>query len=180
MNSWILVADATNARLFEVSRPSRQNGKTPALRLLRELSHPQSRLKVHDLVTDARGRSRNPTGKSRRSAMEQRTNPKIAEEQQFARELAGVLGDAREQDAFAALALVAPPKFAGMLRSNFDRKLDRRIVATIEKDYANLPERDLGGRLSETIRLLRARSEEASTPLVRTNESPRRPRTARS
>src|SRR5437867_3788202 len=75
MNSWILVSDASRARVFEVN-----HGRQP-LRLVRELSHPKSRLKAHDLVTDNRGRMNNGIGRQKRSVMEPRTPVKQTEQQ---------------------------------------------------------------------------------------------------
>jgi protein required for attachment to host cells len=164
MNSWIVVSDASRARVFEIG-----SARQP-LRLLRALEHPKSRLKNHDLVTDDRGRTNNGMGRRKRSVMESRTPPKQTEEQVFAREVTRVLKEAQERNEFAALALVAPPRFTGMLRETIGKHLGRRIIATVEKDLTSSPPRELSKRLSETIRALRARAEEASTPHVRSTE----------
>src|ERR1700738_1149742 len=50
--TWILFADASNARLYQSQAPGRD------LSLLRELSHPESRAKGMGLGTDPPGRGR--------------------------------------------------------------------------------------------------------------------------
>ena len=105
--------------------------------------------------------------RQKRSAAEPRTPPKQTEQQVFAREVARVLRDAQEHNLFAALALVAPPRFTGLLRRNLGKGVDRLVVATIEKDLTSAAPRDLNARLASTIRALRARAEEVSTPHVR-------------
>src|SRR5207237_4692798 len=97
-----------------------------------------------------------------RSVMEPRTQPKVTEEQRVAREVARALQVGKDHNEFAALAVVAPPKFAGMLRHDLDEKLRRRIVQTVERDYTSLPPAQITRRLADTMKVLRARARESA------------------
>ena len=57
--TWILFADASNARLYQSQAPAHD------LSLLRELSHPESRAKEMDLVSDQPGRVRQSRSSAR-------------------------------------------------------------------------------------------------------------------
>ncbi len=50
--------------------------------------------------------------------------------------------------AYQHLVLVAEPRFLGQLREALDEQVSRHVVATVDKDYAQLDERDLLDRLA--------------------------------
>jgi protein required for attachment to host cells len=135
MRSWILIADAARARVF--SEAEGEEGLT----LVRELDHPKGRTHVVDLVDDEPGRLQKGKGGTR-SAMDPRTSRHVIEVERFARELAGVLRvgcDARQYD---ALAIVAPPRFLGMLRAGLAPEVLKRLCATAaqESTHATITE----------------------------------------
>lgn len=111
---WILVADASRARLFAREK------KFGPIEELESLVHPESRLRRQDLVTDRPGQVQESRTPGEYAAKES-TDPKKVEAQDFARELADHLNQAREAGRFRQLVLLAEPHFLGILRKQLDK-----------------------------------------------------------
>lgn len=125
--TWIVVANASQARIFSKSKGDHQ------LSLIQELEHPDSRKKATDLVADGKGRY-----KARDEAMgtfSSRTNPKEVEAMHFAIELAELLEHGRNVNDFKSLVLIAAPPFQKMLKDHISDHLQALITNTIAKDY---------------------------------------------
>jgi protein required for attachment to host cells len=142
MKQWILVADASRARIFSVP----ENNKP--WQLERELEHPNSRAKATDLTTDVPGRVKQSFGAGSRPAMEDPTDPKEIEAQAFARSLAAELEKGLNQNRFERVTLVAPPHFLGLLRGTVSEQVVKRIQHSVNKDYTLLPARELPSHVS--------------------------------
>jgi len=141
--TWIVLADAATARLYE------QSGPHGNWALVAELQHPESRARDSELVTDKPGRVKQSKGY--RTAMEYRTPPKKVEAKKFARQLAKTLDDGVVREAYGRLVLVAPPGFVGMLRDELSDRVRARIAALVEKDYLHLDQRKARERLEEQL-----------------------------
>ncbi|HEX4148991.1 MAG TPA: host attachment protein [Pirellulales bacterium] len=144
MNTWILICDASRARVFsrEASGP---------WTLVQSLEHPASRLQDNELVEGQPGRQQQSFGKGSRSAMEPPTNPKEVQREAFATELARTLNHAYDLNSYADLALFAPPHFLGLLRKALGAKLAKRVVASFDKDYSLLPLHELQPRVEQLL-----------------------------
>jgi protein required for attachment to host cells len=143
MRTWILVADAGSARLYESKKG------ISAWTLVREFSHPESRAHAAELLSDKPGRVKQFTGS--RAAMEPTTPRKKVEVDKFARELSEALTAGVDQQAFDQLVLVTPPAFLGVLREKLEKRVSERVKHTIEKDYLHLEPQDLKKRLQEQL-----------------------------
>ena len=150
--TWILVCDASRARLFAETGPARE------LSLVGSYEHPQSRERVRDLVTDSNGRK--PIGGSHavglngrhggfhgRPGVEPDTDPKDVEAIKFARSLADTLEKGFDAHAYDALVVTAPPRFLGQLKETMSEKVKRRMTMAIDKDLSLLPPRDIARRI---------------------------------
>ena len=137
MKQWIVVADASRARVLAV------NDKGDGLVVESELEHPASRARASELTSGAPGRVKQSFGAGSRPAMSARTDPKEVEAEAFARQLADVLEQGCNHNRFERLTLVAPPHFLGLLRSAINGQVAKRVVLTIDKDFSNLPLHDL-------------------------------------
>jgi protein required for attachment to host cells len=71
----------------------------------------------------------------------------------FARAVAEKLKDARVQNRYKRLALVAPPRFLGLLRSSLDGPTAQLVMVSLDKDLAASKKSELVERLSEVITL---------------------------
>jgi protein required for attachment to host cells len=143
MRTWILLADAGSARLYESA------GGLSGWTLVREFSHPESRHRPSELLSDKPGRVRQSTGQ--RPAMEPPTPRKKVEVEKFARELASALEEGLNKNAFERLVLVTPPAFLGVLREHLAPRVEARVGEVIEKDYLHLDEQKLKERLGEHL-----------------------------
>lgn len=148
--TWILVADASRARLFKY------DGFGTAIELLKEWEHPGSRAKNCDLATDRPGRMvqshvQPHPGHGSKSGMEAELSPKEVEHEHFARELAGELTKGLSGNAYSRLVLAANPRFLGTLRSVADEKVRKHIIASVSKDYTALPVRALEQELAPVL-----------------------------
>ena len=151
--TWILVGDASRARLFEGREPGE------GYSLVTTLLHPESRAHVADLVTDVNGRK--PVGVTRgvgvvrgwqggiqgRPGVERDTDPKEVEAQKFARELSALLTKALDERRYDALVLVAPPHFLGTLKDALGDPVRKRLEGTLGKDLAPFEPREIERRL---------------------------------
>src|SRR5712664_1206537 len=139
MRTWILLADAASARLYV-------SGERPGdWKLLRELEHPESRMRPSELLSDKPGRVKQSTGS--RAALEPPTPRKKVEAERFARALAeGVASGSYER-----LVLVTPPAFLGILRDKLPPRVAECVSDVIEKDYLHLDQSTLKKRLAKEL-----------------------------
>jgi len=145
-NTWILVAHEGGARLFA------NDGIGNGLALVESIDHPKGRARDRDLASDRPGRSfRKNSGDPRRASMGQSESPHERVVSDFSRELADKLRQARVQNQFERLVLVAPPRFLGLLRSSLDGPTSQLIIGTIHKDLATSNEAELIQHLGEVI-----------------------------
>jgi protein required for attachment to host cells len=128
--TWILVANRAEAKLFE------NVGIKPNPSLMEEFSHPKSREKVSELLTDKAGGSFERMGKGR-NAMGKPVDPHAHEAEVFAKEIATKLEKARMEGSFDALLVIAEPSFLGTLTSRFSAPMNQLVSKTVDK---NLPD----------------------------------------
>ena len=137
--TWILVANASAAKLFANSGPKL------GLALIKELSHPQSRMKNADLVTDRAGHMQ--SSGDGHGSRQPRTKAKEQEMEHFARELAQELEHGRNARLFEHLILVAPPAFLGVLNEKLDAQTAKLVSTRYEKDYTQHDDKELTAHL---------------------------------
>ncbi|MBK5929802.1 host attachment protein [Halochromatium salexigens] len=140
---WLIVADEGRAALYAADDP------TAPLTEVHDFIGAENRLLDQELVTDKPGRAFDSGGKGRH-ALEPSTEPGEVEAQRFAKWLAETLDQARTEQRFEMLGLVAPPAFLGLLRKSLPDETARQVVLEIDKDLtrddaegvrAHLPER---------------------------------------
>jgi protein required for attachment to host cells len=141
MRTWIVVCDASRARLFSKGEDS------GAWVAFEELTHPASRAKGIDLVSDRSGRVQQSQAKVMRPGMDPRTDPRTVESERFAAEIATLLDRAHANQAFERLVIVAPARFLGQLRAELSDRLRKAVYATLEKDYTQLDARTISDRV---------------------------------
>ncbi|MBU2545967.1 MAG: host attachment protein [Pseudomonadota bacterium] len=141
MTTWILVANASRAFLYETKYL-----RTELPHLLQSFKHPQSREKRQDLTADRPGHYQ--TSHSTRSAYEATTDPKRIEAENFSIELIKTFLNHGGQPAFTQLILVMPAHFYGLFKEHLNKKTPDLKINHINKDYTRL-------KIEETTRLLR-------------------------
>ncbi|HEY9147789.1 MAG TPA: host attachment protein [Gammaproteobacteria bacterium] len=140
MPTWLLVGNASQARLFETqTRPK-------TLKLIKEYLHPPSREKGEELASDRPGHFQmegSGTEGSTHGAFNEPTSPKSYEHERFAMELAKELNDGRTQNRFGNLMIVASPHFHGLLNQHLNEHVAKMVSTHINKDYTDLDEEKL-------------------------------------
>ncbi|OYV46032.1 MAG: hypothetical protein B7X12_06740 [Halothiobacillus sp. 20-53-49] len=144
MNTWVVVADAARARVFEVTdntgaytgtahAPATSAPAQGALREIEDLSHPASRLHDQDLASDAPGIS-SVKGMQSKFGMQEIVPPKEEEAIRFAKEVSDRLKHHLAK--FDRLYVIAAPHFLGLLRHDWDKGVQAKIAAELDLDLS--------------------------------------------
>jgi protein required for attachment to host cells len=143
--TWIVVANASQARVFA------NHGPKKGLSLLKEFSHPESREKALQLVSDRPGH--NQSHGNGHGSYVPASDPKQQEADRFALQIAKELELGRSSNGYEKLIVVASPSFLGLLNSKLSNHVRSRVTQSIEKDYTRATERELTGHLEHCIYL---------------------------
>jgi protein required for attachment to host cells len=141
--TWIVVADASRARLL---RRGRVAGRWDEVR---ELAHPESRMGSRDLTSDRDGRI--GKGDRRRAGMPPTVSAHDREEERFAREVVEELEREHAAGSFERLVLVAAPRFLGLLRAELGDREARWVVGSHALDLTRLGTSAMDERLGELV-----------------------------
>jgi protein required for attachment to host cells len=142
--TWVLIADASRARVFEHSR------SLQSLTLAFEDDRPEHRDRSLSGPSDRRGRVHDSVGQARH-AMEPHTPLDERNRESFARELTERLATGANEQRYGQLLLVASPSMLGALRSHLDENLRERVIAEIDKDLTKIPAHELPEHLKEWL-----------------------------
>ena len=137
---WYLVASRIEARIFA------QEGVNCKLELIERLKNPEGRLKNQDLVSDRPGQA-DPTRNSYQP-------PTLPTEQiliSFSRSISDYLEQARQNNAFKTITLVAPPNVLGAIKQELSNPISTLVRATLSSDLANVKSREMSSRLKGVL-----------------------------
>lgn len=138
---WVVVANTNKCRIFNYRRDKH------LLSLIKELEHPESKLRNQDLVTDKSGHYK--SREYQRGAFQPDTNPKEHEIERFANMIAKELEQNKAKHQFESLLLISPPHMDGLIAGSLDKKLERLIIGNVSKDYVSFTENELLKYLTE-------------------------------
>jgi protein required for attachment to host cells len=141
--TWVVVADGSRARIL---RALTVTGKLAEVEIL---DHPPSRAKARDLVEDGPTTVFSSVG-NHRSAVNADSAPQFHEQDVFARAIAERLAQARFENRFEKLVLMAPAQFLGTLRQALGPSFAKLIVQTVSKDLTKMPLDNVGAYLEPT------------------------------
>lgn len=142
MKTWVIVADASRARIFEV------NPTKDGLQEIHAFVHPGSRMKTSELVSDRPGRVDKGPG---HAAMEARTSAHDVQANEFANILALELDRAVERGECSSIMLVVPPRFLGRLRSSISHRVFNAIIKTLPKELTHCSTAELSAALAAEL-----------------------------
>ncbi len=144
-NTWILIANASEARLFNAEKTTKD------MQLVQAYSHQESREKIANLIDGGKGSYRKTP--SPKSAYEEPTNPRQVEIERFAHQLAHKLNDGRNKNLYRNLVLIAPSQFQGLLNKFCNPHVKNLIVIRMDKDYTKYKKEELLHYLDGKIRI---------------------------
>lgn len=116
--TWTLVADASQARVFE-TRQSREDFR-----------------EVETLAHCALGAAPSEGASKRRGSL---TGSALAAAELFSQSVCRFVDQAREQGRFTRLRVVAPPRMLGLLRRDLGERSQETVSDEIPKDLSGLP-----------------------------------------
>jgi protein required for attachment to host cells len=151
--TWILIANATEAFVYKATQHHHNeiNKHAESFDPIKSLSHPDSRLKVSELVTEKSGKH-DSTGAN--GQYESHHDAHDTEAERFAKEIAEVLEKGREANEYERLLICAPDRFLGLLNARLSKHVDRMVSERVHHDYAALNKNERNEKLSEIFKKL--------------------------
>ena len=152
-NLWILVASRSGAQLFRHQR--RYRGRSQDFELLKNIEHPQGRLKNHEIDSDAPGRVFATTGgRSIKHGMSSQVTSDEHLSIAFARQLADLLDTESARESFGGLVLVAGAPMLGHLRKSLSKATSEKVVSEVGRNLQNFEPSEIHIHLKATLREL--------------------------
>ncbi len=124
--TWFVVADRSQAQLFEVEGTKLK----PKLKPLETIEHPEARR------AEAR-RNGASSSSGMRDLLAEANGPQEEQDRKFIRQLLDRLTQAQHHKQFDRLVIAAPADFVGRLRELAARSLSKSVVREIIGDYTN-------------------------------------------
>jgi len=143
--TWILIADAGSARVYESVPGAAHLAEKPSLKL--EESLPPGR----DLADDRPGRS-NPGVGSSRHGLQPTSDPRREMKRQFAGTVAEMLDREAGSRAFDKLVIAAPPVMLGDLRKVLTERVRASVTVELDKDLTKIPIAELESYIHGVLR----------------------------
>jgi len=125
---WIVVADESRANIY-----TREARSAPLVELL-SLENETGRKKTGEIISDRGGRSFDSVGAGRHTMAAEKTDPKKHAATAFAKQIAERIGKVTHDGSCRGYALIAAPRFLGMLRDATSKKCNVEPFKTVDKD----------------------------------------------
>ncbi|GGC05888.1 hypothetical protein GCM10011352_35120 [Marinobacterium zhoushanense] len=134
MPDWIVVADASKARVYAQNKPRGE------LLEIMDLVHPEARVKESALISDGPG-------------IPEKGSVRQTEDQRFARDIMAKVRHALDTNEIRGFYLAAPPHFLGLLRESMDGHLRKSLHQDLDKNLTGATHSDVVAAFSfPTIR----------------------------
>lgn len=130
MTTWIVAADSTRARIFEMTPPEK------ACREIQDFLNPEGRSQNREINADADGRFYGHGDQPRAFSAGQKVTPWEHKTELFSKEVGRYLDKARAQNRYDQLYVIAPPEFLGLMRQNMTREVQKLVADEIDKNLA--------------------------------------------
>lgn len=134
MSTWILIANSSEAHIY-----SSDNPRIGELKLVKDFTHPESRKKERELISDKGRRQKGEGGVG--SDYEKRTNPKKVEAEYFAIELAKELKSNFGINKYENIVIIAPAHFYALIKQHLNTGIPELLY--VAKDYTKYKIKDL-------------------------------------
>lgn len=125
---WVVVADESKAIVY--ARDSRSG----PLYEVYSFENDVARMKTSELISDSGGRSFDSKGKGRHTMTNEKVDASKHAALLFAKEIAGRIADVMHDGRCRGFALVAAPRFLGILRDSISVTTKVKPYATVDKD----------------------------------------------
>lgn len=139
----VITANSNHCCIYDYHHKMKQ------LTLVKEIDHPENRLKMSELVSDRSGHYN--TSHTNRGAYGQTTNTTTVHIDNFAREVARELEKERNHHDYTELVLIMPPDMEGMLLHHLNKHVKALIKQNIQKNVMNVHPHELLTYLNEHV-----------------------------
>ena len=146
--TYLAIANGTHAFIYDLEHHNRKTEHAETFTPVMELTHPDSRLKISELVEDRAGK---PGTNGVHGKYESHDDPHEIELKHFAKEIAAVLERAREQNKYERLIIAAAPRFHGILKQHLSKNVEALVSEHIQKDYAALHTKELNVAIKKIV-----------------------------
>ncbi|HAT8564401.1 TPA: host attachment protein [Legionella pneumophila] len=140
---WIMIANSNECRIYDYQKKLNQ------LTFIKEINHPENKLKSKDLGTDSPGHYNTST--SARGAFSQPTELNEINFENFARELAECLDEERMNHDFDELVVIMPAHMEGLFLRHLNKNVKILITKTLQKNMMHCSEPELLEYLQEHL-----------------------------
>lgn len=142
-STWVVLADTNSCRIYDYRR------RPEHLLLVKEITHPENKLRDVDLISDKPGRY--VAGDLAHGAYSQASDPKEIHIDNFSREIAKALDHGRATNAYRELIVISAPHMNGLLFQHVNKHVKDLVAHVIEKDVVYLKDRELLDFLEDHI-----------------------------
>ena len=125
---WVVVADESTAIVYAHAT------KSGPLHKVFSLSNEAARMKTDELISDSGGRSFDSKGKGRHTMGGDKSDPKKHAASIFAKEIAELIGRVMHDGSCRGFALIAAPRFLGLLREAVSGATSAKPYTTVDKE----------------------------------------------
>ncbi|MBA2650013.1 MAG: host attachment protein [Legionella sp.] len=132
---WIVTANTNQCRVYELQEN--------ALKLIIELNRPENKLKESELGSDKPGRYNSSVSTGGGGAYAPHTKFEDVQDDDFAREVALKLDEARNQNSYNELIIVMPAQIEGMFSKHLNKNVKELVKFTIHKNLMHLSQNEL-------------------------------------
>lgn len=140
----VINANAASCRIYHYTKQPLK------LTLLKEILHPENRLKDSDIYSDRNGHYQG--GESSRGAYSPHMDAKAVLLDNFAREITHELNHERLKNGLDGIVIIAPPHMDGLLYQHLDKNTKGMVRHNIKKDLLHLQDKALLDFLQEHTR----------------------------
>jgi len=135
--TWIIAADASRARILQVTDRERE------LAEIEDLLNPEGRVHDRELISDAHPRFSGHGGAGGPGSDREETSAAEHATELFAKRVGEYLDKARTAHRYDRLHLIAPPRFLGQLRKELGKEVQKLVAEELPKDLSWLSARDI-------------------------------------
>lgn len=139
----IIIANTNSCRIYDYQKSHN------SLSLIKEINHPENKLKNQDLVSDGPGHYK--SGTTGRGAFSPRTEPTDVNFDNFAREMAVGLDEERNKNDFKELVVIMPAQMEGLFLHHLNKHVNALITKRMQKNIMHLSEHELLSYFNENL-----------------------------
>lgn len=130
----VVVADEYRAIIYA------RDTRTGPLRKLRTFTNETARMKTGEILSDRGGRSFDSHGQGRHTMAGDKDAPQQQVAKAFAKDIAETIAAECHRGVCRGYAVIAAPRFLGLLRPEFATAISKRPYATVDKDVVGQDE----------------------------------------